>query len=209
MSSTASPPPAGKPGRYNRSFAGLVTSMVVLVVAVLAFVVFRGFVRADPTVEVERFDYLTAVEAAQLGGFPVAYPAELPDGWVPTPGGYGRGATPEFSLNFLDEDDRYVGIKVSAAQARTLLQTALGEDFEEGGEVEVEASDPALDGTWQVATQEDDTALVHELPEGSGPGTTPTPEADLPYVVVVFGDLSEDELVAVAEDLTLAPVARD
>lgn len=210
---------ANKPGRYNRSVGGLVGSMIVLVVAVIAFVAFRGAVRADPEMEVESFDYVASVRAAQDAGFPAAYPTALADGWQATPGGFGRGDVPEFSLNFLTDTDGYVGIKVAADGAGAVLTRVLGEQYESEPEVEVANSDDLLGGTWDAYSEGDDTAIVRELPAGAASVATATAATDEPgdvpteaaqedaYVLVVVGSIGVDGLVDFAEDLSLAPIS--
>lgn len=201
-------PPAGKPGRYNRSFGGLIGSMVVLVLAVVAFVVFRGLVRADPAMDVEEFDYLLAVEAAQASDVVVAYPPTLPEGWISTSGGFGGADVREFSLNFLDEEEQYVGTKTVVDRPTAVLDRVLGDRFEPAGTVEVDADDPALAGEWDVYTLSDDTAIVRELP-AAGANAGADDEDALPTLVVVFGTYDADELADVADGYTTAPLPDD
>lgn len=206
MSQTSSAPPGNKPGRYNRSFGGLIGSMIVLVLAVVGFVVFRGLVRADPAMDIEEFDYLLAVEAAQAGGVTVAYPPELPEGWRSTSAGFGGSDVREFSINLLDADDEYVGLKTVADRRGAVLERALGEGYAEEGTVEVAGRVPELTGAWDVYTLSDDTAIVRELPTSpAGDGSEETDSAE-PTLVVVFGTYDTDELADVAATLTTAPL---
>ncbi|MFW6774566.1 DUF4245 family protein [Nocardioides sp. CPCC 205120] len=200
--SASRPAPVGKPGRYNRSFGGLVGSMIVLVLAVVAFVVFRDFFRADPAsvAPVEEVDYLSAVRAGQESGFPVLYPAELPDGWQATSARLPFGEQPEWTLGMLVDGERFAGVKVTLVDEDTVLDTVLGEEREAAGNVDVPSSTAAVAGEWDVWTEGSDTALVRVLPTGA--------EADAPSVAVVYGSLDQDELVDLAGSLTDAPLTR-
>ncbi|MDF9716969.1 DUF4245 family protein [Nocardioides sp. ChNu-153] len=201
MSEPSRPAPVGKPGRYERNVGGLVGSMIVLVLAVVAFVVFRDFFRAEPesVAPVEEVDYLSAVRAGQESGFPVLYPAELPDGWQATSARLPFGDEPEWTLGMLVDGERFAGVKVTLADQEAVLDTVLGEDREADGSVEVSSSTTAVAGGWGVWTEGSDTALVRALPAA---------EAEAPAVAVVYGSLDEDELVDLAGSLTDAPLSR-
>lgn len=201
--------------------------MIVLLIAIVAFVAFRDTFRADPEMEVESFDYLASVEAAQGAGFPVVYPPALAAGWQATPGGFGRGDVPEFSLNFLTDDEEYVGIKVVADGAGAVLTRVLGENYDAGEEREVANSDDVLGGRWDSYREGGDVAIVRDLPADAAAisGATSAPEpteapADPPadqstdpdaagsgYVLIVFGAVGVDDLIDFAENLSLAPLA--
>ena len=74
--------PVGRAGRYQRSIAGGVGSLIVLVVVVLAFVAFRAVFRDNDAVDVEPVDYLAVVAPAQEAGIRIVYPPSLPEGWI-------------------------------------------------------------------------------------------------------------------------------
>ena len=76
--------PVGRAGRYQRSIAGGVGSLIVLVVVVLAFVAFRAVFRDNDAVDVEPVDYLAVVAPAQEAGIRIVYPPSLPEGWTAT-----------------------------------------------------------------------------------------------------------------------------
>ncbi|WP_447645582.1 DUF4245 family protein [Nocardioides zeae] len=205
MSQTS--PPAGRPGRYNRSFSGLVVSMVVLVLAVLAFVVVRDFARSDPDMPVVEVDYVEAVRAGQEAGFPVVYPPSLPDGWVATSARFPLGPNPEWTLGLLVDGDDFVGVKVVRGDSGAVLDRVLGDPYDLDGSIDVPNDDPLLSGDWSVASEGPDRALYTQaevtVPAPAGETADPgaEPETDT-AVVVVYGTIGEDRLVDFARTLT-------
>ena len=69
-----------QPGRYQRSASGMVGAMLVTLLAILAFVVFRACNRTDLEVGPDHVDYLAQVGYAQRSGADLVYPASLPAG---------------------------------------------------------------------------------------------------------------------------------
>lgn len=195
----STPPPSGKPGRYPRTFNGLVGSMIVLVLGVLVFVGFRALFRSDASVDIEAVDYLSVVRLAQENGFPAAYPAEVPDGWTPTTSRFEGTDGTQWSLGMVTDDEGFVGVKVVTAGVDDTLEETLGEDYEEGGPVEVDAAEPALAGEWASATEGIDTALTLRVPAPAEVGADEV-------TVVVYGSLDADELADVAAGLTTEPL---
>ncbi len=124
-------------GRYQRSASGLVGAMLVLVVAVVGFMVFRGvFSRDVDNSNRASVDYLASVEQLQDGGIEVVYPESLPSGWVAT-GVDVRpverpGALPDVGLDLAADGDRYVGVKLADADVDDLLEEYVDVDPEEG-----------------------------------------------------------------------------
>ena len=57
-----------QPGRYQRSPAGMVGALVVTVLVILGFVVFRSCVRTDLDVKPAHVDYRAEVRFAQQNG---------------------------------------------------------------------------------------------------------------------------------------------
>ncbi len=75
----------GGGGRYNRSASGLIGSMIVIVLVVIGFVIFRDVFSKDVDQGApDAVDYLETVEQYQAGGLTVVYPETLPDGWIAT-----------------------------------------------------------------------------------------------------------------------------
>ncbi len=66
-------------GRYERSFPGMVGAMIVLVLVVVGFVVFRDASRKDPVTRVEPVEYRQPARYAQKQlDFPLLAPQQLP-----------------------------------------------------------------------------------------------------------------------------------
>ena len=88
-----------KPGRYQRSPAGMVGALIVTLLVISAFVAFRALNRTDLDVKPERVDYLAQVRFAQQdarGEADLVYPAGLPTGWYATKVSFSSGgAEPE------------------------------------------------------------------------------------------------------------------
>lgn len=123
---------SGTPGRYQRSANGLVGAMLVLVLAVVGFVVFRSVFTRDLEVEPEPIDYLAAVEAAQSAGHEVAYPPALPAGWIATNVDLSpAGQEPRWFLALLTDDGRFVGVRQEDDSVEDLLEEHVDGDTEE------------------------------------------------------------------------------
>ena len=130
--------PGDRPGRYQRTIAGGIGSMIVLVLVVLAFVVFRAVFRDNDAVEVDPVDYLSVVGPAQEAGVPVVYPPSLPDGWKATSVDFDPGDRPAWGVGMLTDDGKFVGVRQEDADLDSLLDTYVDEDATEGDTVTVE-----------------------------------------------------------------------
>lgn len=191
--SQASNAPSGRPGRYNRSFEGLIGAMVVMVLVVVGFVVYRGLFTDPQERRLDDVDYLDAVLGLQQAGFDVVYPADLPDGWQAT-GVLGARDDRVYGLNFYTGEDRFVGLVQADDDVDDLLEAAGVENAEEAD---------ALTGVNDVAPSwqgwadggDDDHAFSAELPGGDG------------MTVVVYGSAPVDELADLVGRLTTAALA--
>ena len=76
-------PTPERPSRYDRSFGGLLASMLVTVLFVAAYVGFRALTRDQPDIEPE-VDYLSEVQELQAAEVTVVHPCGLPEGWRAT-----------------------------------------------------------------------------------------------------------------------------
>lgn len=188
--------PVGQPqdrpaaGRYQRSIAGGIGSMIVLVAVVLGFVVFRGAFRDNDAVEVEPVDYLAVVGPAQESGVPVVYPPSLPAGWKATSVDFDPGNRPAWGVGLLTDGGKFVGVRQADDDLDSLLDTYVDEDAAQGGLVTVEG------------------ALVPQWEEWSDSGGDHAYAASIgDYEVLVFGSAPTEDLLAVVGSLTDAPVA--
>ena len=182
--------PGDRPGRYQRTIAGGVGSMIVLVLVVLAFVGLRAVFRDNDAVEVDPVDYLSVVGPAQEAGVPVVYPPTLPDGWKATSVDFDPGDRPAWGVGMLTDDGKFVGVRQEDADLDSLLDTYVDEDAAEGDTVTVEG------------------ALVPEWQEWSDAGGDHAYAASIgDYEILVYGPADTDDLLTIVKSLTDAPVA--
>jgi len=145
-------------GRYQRSPAGMVGAMLVLLLVIGAFVGFRALNREELEVEPERVDYLGAVRAAQSEGWEVAYPPTLPSGWRAT--SIDATSQVDWGIGILTPDG-FAGIRQSDRAVGDLLETYVDEDTTSLPPVRV-AGD--LGGRWEAhRDSEGDLAYVSEV----------------------------------------------
>ncbi|HEY0949428.1 DUF4245 family protein [Nocardioides sp.] len=179
--------PTGRPGRYPRTTGGLIGSILVLVVAVLAIVLVRGTFRETPTYEPEHVDYLALVTSVQQAGLTPAYPPRLPEGWYVKDASFTPGDRPVLDLAMTTADDRFAGLHQEDRDVDDLVDTYVGGDATEGDEVHVDGS---VAPVWQTFSDPGgDHAFAAQLGEET---------------VLVYGSASEDELRALVESLTTA-----
>ena len=178
-----------QPGRYARSTSGMVGALVVTVLVILGFVVFRALNRSDVEVSPERVDYLAQVRFAQEEGADVVYPARLPSGWYATRVSFSSEKPPELVLSMLTGDDDYVGFVQSPATLAELLTEYVDAHPRAGAPVLVDGS---VIATWSSWT---DTGGDTALAATRGRET-----------LLVFGTVSEADLEQLVASLTAAPV---
>jgi hypothetical protein len=151
-------------GRYNRSFNGLVGAIIITVLAVVAFAVFRGaFSRDIDETERATVDYVDSVRGLQQSGVSVVYPATLPDGWRSTGVDVAPverpGDVPALGFDLTTADNHYAGIEVVADDAEGALETV----YDEGDDIAVSdplTGTPGLATDWQGWTVGDDHAFT-------------------------------------------------
>jgi hypothetical protein len=145
-------------GRYERSFPGMVGAMIVLVLVVVGFVVFRDAGREEPVTTVEPVEYLQPAQYAQKQvDFPLFVPQRLPDGWIATSVRYRAGDDPSWHLGMLTGDRRYVGVEQERKPGPDMVAEFVDQDATRGDDVTVGGQ------TWQTWTDSgDDTALVRQ-----------------------------------------------
>ena len=129
---------SGQAGRYQRSAAGMVGAMVVLVAVVVGSVVFRDANRRDPQSPVKAVDYTQAADfARQQADFEVLAPSSLPDGWRATTVEYRPGTNDRWHLGLLTDEDRYVGLEQSGDSLGSMVQTYVDPEAVKGDPVRV------------------------------------------------------------------------
>ncbi len=164
-----------QPGRYQRSFPGMIGAMIVLLLVVGAFVVFRDLTRDDPASPVKAVDYTSPAKYAKTTAtFDVLAPEELPEGWIATSVRFQDGEEQAWHLGTLTEDRRYVGLEQADRPISGMVDDFVDPEATQGEDVTVDGE------TWETWTDAgDDLALVRE----SGDGTTlvvgPVPQATL------------------------------
>jgi hypothetical protein len=182
-------PVVEKPGGYQRTIAGGIGSLIVLVLVVLAFIGFRGLFRDNEAVEPEPVDYLAVVGPAQEAGMRVVYPSSLPDGWIATSVDYDPGDRPDWGVGMLTDDGRFVGLRQADDDLDSLLDTYVDDNPDEGDVVTVEG------------------AIVSEWQEWSDAGGDEAYAASVgEYEVLVYGSAPTEDLLTVVRSLTDAPV---
>jgi hypothetical protein len=154
-------PMSERPGRYQRSFSGMVGAMVVLVLVVALFVAFRAVNRTQPENTVEAVDYSRPAEfAREQARFPLLAPAELPEGWRATSVRFTNGRDQAWHVGFLTGADRYVGLEQADVDAEDLVEEHVDVEATEGRPVTVDGDE------WRTWTDAGgDTALVRETDE--------------------------------------------
>ncbi|WP_170286074.1 DUF4245 family protein [Nocardioides rubriscoriae] len=178
-------------GRYNRSFEGLIGAIIILVVVILGFVLFRSVFSDPPEQPVPDIDYLTQVRGLQDIDADVVYPTDLPAGWQATEVSYDPGERPRFGLNLFTDAKRFVGIRLADADVDDLLTESGVDDATQGDTLTGDAAG-AVGGSWQGWDDPDgDHAYSAELG-----GRT----------VIVYGSVSAETLADLVGRLTTAPV---
>ncbi len=141
------PSPANRPGRqpsYQRSASGLVAAMVVIVLVVLGWVLFRAVTSDKPETAVRTVEWTGWADSArQDGALAVLAPERLPEGWRATSAKYDTGVAPQWRLGMLTADGKFVGLVQSRASVDDLVTAHVDEDAEQGPDVEIAGH------TWQ------------------------------------------------------------
>jgi len=176
----------GSAGRYERSFSGLVGAMIVTLVVIAGFVLFRALNRNDLEVQHEQVDWQGSVKYIQSQGGSVWYPSAQPAGWTATSADYQPGARALWDIGFLTDDGEFVGLHEEDASVDELVGELVDEDATEGDEVML------ADVAWRSFTDAGgDYALAAEL--GS-------------ETVVVYGSDEPEVIRDLAASLTTAPM---
>lgn len=178
-----------KPGRYQRSFGGLIGSMLVILVGLAAFVAFRELTREVPVTVAEPVEWRPSVAYAAEEGAVVVYPAEVDPDWTVTSAELVTSDPPVWGMGILTDDGAFVGLRQEDDDLDDLLEVFVDEDAEELDPVRLEGE---LGGEWRTFADEGgDHAYVLEREED---------------VVLVYGSASTSVLRDFVADLTEEPL---
>jgi hypothetical protein len=174
---------SSQPGRYQRSFRGMIGAMFVLLLVVAAFVAFRSAVRNDPADPVKAVDYKHPAQFARdEADFDVLVPRELPDGWIATSVRYVGGQEQSWHLGLLTPERRYVGLEQADRPASSMVEEFVDENAVPGDEVRIDGKQ------WQRWTDSgDDVALVRTGTDGTTLVVGTVPESTLAKFVTSLG----------------------
>ena len=145
-------------GRYQRSFPGMIGAMVVLLLVVGAFVLFREVNRNEPADPAKAVDFERPVQYARTAAdFAVLAPDKLPEGWIATSVMFDEGRRQAWHVGFLTDERRYVGLEQGQRSVATMIEDFVDEEATQGEDV-------VIDGvTWETWTDEgEDLALVRK-----------------------------------------------
>lgn len=175
----------GRPGKYQRSFGGLVAALVITVVLIGGVLWFLGLFRPDVEIEREPIAYRDEIGALQRAGVKPVYPESLPEDWIAT----GIDTRQGFQLQMLTGGENFVGIQQDAASVDELLERHVDEDATPTEILEVQGS---VAPAWQGYEDEGgDAAYSAEVGK---------------QVVLVYGSASPEELQDLIGRLTTEPV---
>lgn len=195
MSTTDQKPPAeptGRPGKYQRTTAGLVAALVVTAVAIGVVIWVMGLFRDETEVKPEPIDLRATVADAQEAGLRPVYPARLPEGWIAT-GAEVPSDGDGFEIRMLTDDQRFVGVREAKQSSVTqLLHLYVDEDPSEADDY---TSDGPVARDWAgYSDAGGDSAYAAELPRHE--------------VVLVYGSAPAEDLQRVVDGLTTASADR-
>lgn len=183
--------PMEEPGRYNRSPNGLLAALLVTVLVVVAFVVFRETFRDAPERTGEYEEYATTVEAAQEGGIRLVNLQDVPEGWEISSVEYVAGERPTWAVNLLTEEERFVGVLQSDVDDVAEMLESLGVENPEPGDESAFTSDLET-GLWQTwAGTDGELAYSTTLTEGD-----PATRGETLLVYGPAGRADQEKLIA-------------
>ena len=159
---------------YPRGLRSLVGAMVATVVMVLAIWLVTRPRSDDVTQPAPAIDYSAQLKTARSQApFDVLAPEALPEGWRATSARW-RGSQPAVTwhLGVLTDDDAYVGLEQSNANASAFLKASTRAD-DPRGPVQVDGA------TWQSYAGGSESALVRVEQDVTTVVTGTAPRADL------------------------------
>lgn len=136
-----------QPSRYTRSFSGMTGALIVTVLFVLAFVLWRGLFRGDVDETPQAVDWQESVELAEQADLQVVHPHELPAGWTATSVDLSAGDDPRWGLGVLTDDGDFIGIRQQDTSVDDLVRLYVDEKAEAGDDASVPSE---VADTWQT-----------------------------------------------------------
>jgi hypothetical protein len=190
-----SPVSEGRPSRYDRSFGGLLAAMIVTVLFVAAYVGVRAFTREQPDIQPESVGYLNCVADLQSAGTTVAYPLQLPAGWIDTSVAVEPSEPPVWRIGMLTDREAFIGLVQQGEDVARLVSTYVDKAPTKGPTA---APENRLGATsWQTwSDQGGDHAYSTVLATGPLAGQT----------LLVYGSAPAADQEALIGLLTLDPV---
>lgn len=160
MSQTRRP---GQPG-YQRTFPGLLAAMLVVVLVVLGWTVFRAVTSDKEATPVRTVDWKPVVRAAQdAGSIAVLAPEQLPRGWRATSA---ELRSDGLHLGLLTDRGAYVGLEESAGSLQDLVEQYVDENAEPGRGVQIDGE------SWQSWTDAGGDYAVGRVAVAAGAKTS-------------------------------------
>ena len=128
----------GQPSRYQRSTNGMIGAMVVVLLAVGAYVGFRALNRDNEPTPIRTVDYAAWVKAGRADGKLITFaPSKLPQGWRATSARYVSGSDPHWHLGILTDEGDYVGVEESLASPKDVVEQYVDKAATEVGPAKV------------------------------------------------------------------------
>lgn len=149
--------------RMQRSFAGMIGALVVVVALGVLWVVVGG--SDEKAVPVRSVDWSAWVKAGRAEQQLMVFaPPSLPAGWRASSATYAGGNDAHWHLGMLTDAGKYVGIEESRASTQDLAEQYVDEAAVRGKDVTVAGQ------TWQTWTDDGgDYALVRSVEVGGRP----------------------------------------
>lgn len=151
--------------RSQRSVAGMVGALIVVVLLVALWVGFRSLTSDKEATPVHTVDWAAWVKAGRADQQLMLFaPAKLPSGWRATSVDYAGGNGASWHLGLLTDSGKYVGIEESRESTEDLVEQYVDEDAVRGEDVTVAGE------AWQTWTDAGgDYALVRSVEVGGQP----------------------------------------
>lgn len=126
-----------QPG-YQRTFPGLVAAMLVVVLVVVGWTVFRALISDKEATPVRTVDWKPAVAEARADhALLVPAPPQLPEGWRATSVTYRSGPQPAWHLGLLTDSGKYVGVEEQRTGLADLVEQYVDPDAVPGDPVQI------------------------------------------------------------------------